>query len=380
MNYTISQTVSGDTIAESVTQPSISVALYALIGGGGGGGAVSSVNGQVGVVVLTKSDIGLGSVDNTADASKPVSTAQAAADAAVQAYTIQRANHTGTQAWSTITGVPSTFTPSAHAGTHAAAGSDPITISESQVTGLVADLAAKAPLASPTFTGAPAAPTAAANDNTTKIATTAWVIGQASATTPVVDGVAAIGTSLTWARADHVHPTDTTRAAAARTLTAGTGLSGGGDLSADRTFTVTYGTTVGTSCQGNDSRLSDSRTPTSHASTHNLGGSDVIAPSSSQVATALITDATTARTVSDSDHGSVIRFTSSSAVTVTFPNTLRADFTCVLLRDGTGTVAWTGSSATIRNGSAHTQIAHQYGSATVFKVATGEFRVQGDTA
>lgn len=34
---------------------------------------------------LTKSDVGLGSVDNTADASKPVSTAQAAADAAVLA-------------------------------------------------------------------------------------------------------------------------------------------------------------------------------------------------------------------------------------------------------------------------------------------------------
>ena len=33
-------------------------------GGGGGGGAVDSVNGKTGTVVLTKSDIGLGSVDN----------------------------------------------------------------------------------------------------------------------------------------------------------------------------------------------------------------------------------------------------------------------------------------------------------------------------
>jgi hypothetical protein len=41
-------------------------------------------------------------VDNTADASKPVSTAQAAADTAVQSFSIQRANHTGTQAASTI--------------------------------------------------------------------------------------------------------------------------------------------------------------------------------------------------------------------------------------------------------------------------------------
>ena len=42
-------------------------------------------------------------------------------------------------------------------------------------------------------------------------------------------------------------------------ITAGTGLSGGGSLEADRTLTVNYGTTAGTAAQGNDSRLSDSR-------------------------------------------------------------------------------------------------------------------------
>lgn len=50
-----------------------------------------------------------------------------------------------------------------------------------------------------------------------------------------------------------------------RTLTAGTGLTGGGDLSANRTFAVSYGTTAGTAAQGNDTRLSDSRTPTGTA-------------------------------------------------------------------------------------------------------------------
>jgi hypothetical protein len=75
-------------------------------------------------------------------------------------------------------------------------------------------LAPYAPLASPTFTGAPAAPTASANDNTTKLATTAYVIGQASGTTPLIDGTAAAGSALVWARGDHVHPTDTSRYAA----------------------------------------------------------------------------------------------------------------------------------------------------------------------
>jgi hypothetical protein len=52
---------------------------------------------------ITKAHVGLGNVDNTADSAKPVSTAQAAADTAVQAAAIQRGNHTGTQSADTLT-------------------------------------------------------------------------------------------------------------------------------------------------------------------------------------------------------------------------------------------------------------------------------------
>ena len=76
---------------------------------------VTSVAGRTGAVTIAKADVGLGSVDNTADASKPVSTAQAAADAVVQAYAIQRANHTGTQAAGTITGLATVATTGAYA-------------------------------------------------------------------------------------------------------------------------------------------------------------------------------------------------------------------------------------------------------------------------
>ena len=62
-----------------------------------------------------------------------------------------------------------------HASTHASGGSDPVTLAQSQITNLTSDLAAKAPIASPTFTGTPAAPTAAGGTNTTQIATTAFV-------------------------------------------------------------------------------------------------------------------------------------------------------------------------------------------------------------
>jgi hypothetical protein len=90
----------------------------------------------------------------------------------------------------------------------------------------------KANIASPSLTGTPLSTTAAADTNTTQIATTAFVVGQAGSATPLVNGTAAVGTSLRYARQDHVHGTDTTRAPlasptftgvpAAPTATAGT--------------------------------------------------------------------------------------------------------------------------------------------------------------
>ena len=44
-------------------------------GGGTTGGGVESVNGETGVVLIGKIDVGLGSVDNTSDLDKPISTA-----------------------------------------------------------------------------------------------------------------------------------------------------------------------------------------------------------------------------------------------------------------------------------------------------------------
>jgi hypothetical protein len=59
--------------------------------------SVNSVNGQTGTVVLTKSDIGLGNVDNTSDANKPVSTAtQTALNLKINASTLGAANGVAT--------------------------------------------------------------------------------------------------------------------------------------------------------------------------------------------------------------------------------------------------------------------------------------------
>lgn len=77
-----------------------------------------------------------------------------------------------------------------------------------------------APLASPTFTGTPAAPTATAGTNTTQLATTAFVgtaltnasVPAPSGSTPGMDGVGSAGSATTYSRGDHIHPSDTTKA------------------------------------------------------------------------------------------------------------------------------------------------------------------------
>jgi hypothetical protein len=69
-----------------------------------------------------------------------------------------------------------------------------------------------------TLQGSTVGVTLAADTNTTGLATTAYVVGQAGSATPLQDDTAAVGTSLRYARQDHVHPTDTSRLATANNL------------------------------------------------------------------------------------------------------------------------------------------------------------------
>lgn len=73
-----------------------------------------------------------------------------------------------------------------------------------------------------TFSSSPVLPTPAADTNSTVAATTAYVLGQLASTTSPMSGTAAVGTSTRAARADHVHPTDTSRAPLASPAFTGT--------------------------------------------------------------------------------------------------------------------------------------------------------------
>jgi len=119
------------------------------------------------VAALTKSSVGLANVDNTSDASKPVSTAtQTALD-----LKAPLANPTFT---GTVAGVTAT-----HVGLGNVDNTADTAKPVSTATQTALDL--KANLESPALTGVPTAPTAAAATNTTQVATTAYVRGEVAA-------------------------------------------------------------------------------------------------------------------------------------------------------------------------------------------------------
>lgn len=109
-------------------------------------GQVTSVAGRTGAVVLTKSDVGLSNVDNTSDASKPVSTAQQTAlnakENTIAAGTTAQ-YYRGDKSWQTL--------DKTAVGLSAVDNTSDANKPVSTATNTA--LAAKAPLASPTFTG-----------------------------------------------------------------------------------------------------------------------------------------------------------------------------------------------------------------------------------
>jgi hypothetical protein len=148
------------------------------------------------VAALTKSSVGLGNVDNTSDASKPVSTAtQTALDAKLASATaattyapLASPTFTGTVSGVTKThvglgNVDNTSDASKPVSTATQTALDAKLASATAATTYetITNVALKAPLASPALTGVPTAPTAAAATNTTQVATTAFVRGEVTA-------------------------------------------------------------------------------------------------------------------------------------------------------------------------------------------------------
>lgn len=109
-----------------------------------------------------------------------------------------------------------------------------------------------------------------------------------STSTPASVGTSgSVGTSTLLNRSDHRHQGDgNDKVAAYAGQTPGdledvTASADGSivisEFSGKMSFVANFGTSAHTVCQGDDSRLSNARTPTAHASTHVTGGGDTIA-------------------------------------------------------------------------------------------------------
>ena len=256
----------------SVGDTSSQIATDAFVANALASGAVTSFNGRHGTVALSLSDVEsvggapIASPNFTGTPSGPTAAPGTATTALASTAFVMAAITSGTAGVASVNtrtgavvlnaadlaamgGAPSlspTFTGTPHAPTPSAGdnstliattayvetalGSLPAGVSTfngrtGTVTLALADVTSVggAPLASPTFTGSPLATTAPPGDNSTRIADTAFVaaaiaalppLPAASTATPLMDGTASPGSSGAFAQGDHVHPTDTSRAAA----------------------------------------------------------------------------------------------------------------------------------------------------------------------
>ena len=137
---------------------------------------------------ITKSMVGLGSVDNTADTAKPVSTSQATAIATAKSEAITAA---ATAADTKVSDAVAALTKSSvglgnvnntsdankpvSSATQTALDLKLASVTAASTYETISNVALKAPLASPALTGTPSAPTASVSTDSTQIATTAFV-------------------------------------------------------------------------------------------------------------------------------------------------------------------------------------------------------------
>jgi len=179
----------------------------------------------------------------------------------------------GTTTWAGITDKPSTFAPSSHASSHAAAGSDPITV------GTVADRIVVTTTGGKLATASRLITTQVQHDSGTQLSSIDSLIvdaGSYGLDTAITLHVAKGTTSETVCvgndsrLSDARTPTSHTHGNLSNLGQLASGTMSAGSVGGPAVFDVltgsiargAFGTAAGEVCQGNDSRLSDARTPT----------------------------------------------------------------------------------------------------------------------
>lgn len=121
-------------------------------------------------------------------------------------------------------------------------------------------------------------------------------------------GIVQLAGDLGGTAASPTVPGLASKASTSTTVSAGTGLSGGGDLSTNRTLSANFGTTAGTIAQGNDSRI------TGAEQTSNKGGANGYASldSSTKIPIAQVPTGTSGTTVALGNHSHTLTFSLTS--------------------------------------------------------------------
>ena len=131
--------------------------------------------------------------------------------------------------------------------------------------------------------------------------------GSPDATT-TTKGVVQLAGDLGGTAASPTVPGLATKANTSTTISAGTGLTGGGDLTANRTISANFGTTAGTIAQGNDSRITGAEQTSNKGAANGYASLD----SSTKVPIAQVPTGTTGTTVALGNHTHTLTFSLTS--------------------------------------------------------------------
>ena len=238
-----------------------------------------------------------------------------------------------------------------------------------------------APLASPALTGTPTAPTASADTNTTQVATTAFVLGQASSTNPAMNGSVAVGTSTRYARADHVHASDTSRAPLASPALTGTPTAPTAAADTNTTQLATTAFVLGQAASTTPAALGTAAvgTSTRYARADHVHATPTL--ESVNVPTVTRNAQTANYTLVLADAGKLVEMGVASANTLTIPADASVNFPVGtkidVLQTGAGQTTIAGSGFT-PNATPGLKISAQWGAATLIKRAANTWVVIGN--
>ena len=95
--------------------------------------------------------------------------------------------------------------------------------------------------------------------------------------------------------------------------------------------------------------------------------------------TTIVDNANTSITLSNSDSGTIINCTASSAVSIEIPNNLSSGFNVLIIQSGTGSVTFVaGSGSTLNSYNSYLTISGRHGAASIIRTDTSIYNISGN--